>query len=536
MPRVDWVQPAPIWPRRIGDLRKPWLAQLEGDDFLQAFLDLMEGRTSDATPADLGDMSPELTNGQRKLYQALHGRFYLVSGSLVCRQVGLPDRNVARQNGERTSFVLRRLRTVNGALQEQGWVKEGPQAGWQLLVDQRGNAVEIRDDEHHLPLHHVVTCPTTCGGRLVYHGYVPVDSRERYLERVANPGQLLAQVLQQPPTSGTTRDPDPRLGELEQRVLRVWRAFYVDLGTGLAANLPPAYQNLTVAERERASLYLILDLADFLNNHLPAVFSALTGGPSLPAGSDREVLADAIRDILITRDGAPITLAVGIDDLKDDLGLVNGEGVEPTARYNLYDADRTIPTTPPSRRLLSELDATDLKPGPGHYLYDLVSAALVETATPFSVPPDVADMIKLDPPDGDTYAIRLVYEQPECPPVVSERSDPFTLAKPLDPDAPARHIRVELPAIKDLRKFKRGVGMEMPPDLRSLADRIHQGMLDGEGLAPGVSWDLSMICSFSIQIITLVAFIVMFIFWIMLNFVFWWLAFLKICFPIPVRK
>ena len=31
----------------------------------------------------------------------------------------------------------------------------------------------------------------------------------------------------------------------------------------------------------------------------------------------------------------------------------------------------------------------------------------------------------------------------------------------------------------------------------------------------------------------LVAFIVMFIFLILLNIVFWWLPFLKICFPIP---
>ena len=42
-----------------------------------------------------------------------------------------------------------------------------------------------------------------------------------------------------------------------------------------------------------------------------------------------------------------------------------------------------------------------------------------------------------------------------------------------------------------------------------------------------------MICAFSLAIIFLVAFIVMFIFLIILNIVFWWLPFLKICFPIP---
>ena len=37
------------------------------------------------------------------------------------------------------------------------------------------------------------------------------------------------------------------------------------------------------------------------------------------------------------------------------------------------------------------------------------------------------------------------------------------------------------------------------------------------------------------EIIFLVAFIVMFIFLILLNIIFWWLPFLKICFPIPVK-
>ena len=43
-----------------------------------------------------------------------------------------------------------------------------------------------------------------------------------------------------------------------------------------------------------------------------------------------------------------------------------------------------------------------------------------------------------------------------------------------------------------------------------------------------------MICSFSIQIMWVLSFIVMFLFAISFNIMFWWLAFIKICFPIPV--
>ena len=41
------------------------------------------------------------------------------------------------------------------------------------------------------------------------------------------------------------------------------------------------------------------------------------------------------------------------------------------------------------------------------------------------------------------------------------------------------------------------------------------------------------ICSFSIPIITICALIVLIVFVMLLNIIFFWLPFLKICFPIP---
>jgi hypothetical protein len=91
--------------------------------------------------------------------------------------------------------------------------------------------------------------------------------------------------------------------------------------------------------------------------------------------------------------------------------------------------------------------------------------------------------------------------------------------------------------LADLRKFKPGVGIAMDPDLRDVLNRVHKGLKDGDPLLDGsTNWELGMICSFSIQIVFLVAFIVMFIFLILLNIVFWWLPFLKICLPIPKPK
>lgn len=58
-------------------------------------------------------------------------------------------------------------------------------------------------------------------------------------------------------------------------------------------------------------------------------------------------------------------------------------------------------------------------------------------------------------------------------------------------------------------------------------------MTDGDGGTPsGVK--LTWICGFSIPLITICAFFVLNIFLVLLNIVFWWLPFIKICIPFPV--
>jgi len=49
-------------------------------------------------------------------------------------------------------------------------------------------------------------------------------------------------------------------------------------------------------------------------------------------------------------------------------------------------------------------------------------------------------------------------------------------------------------------------------------------------------FDLGLICSFSIPIITICALILLMIIVQLLNIVFWWLPFFKICLPIGVSR
>ncbi len=92
-------------------------------------------------------------------------------------------------------------------------------------------------------------------------------------------------------------------------------------------------------------------------------------------------------------------------------------------------------------------------------------------------------------------------------------------------------------SIKDLRKLRKNVSFLLSNELRA-ADEPRHGPARTRSTGSSrtaAELELGMICSFSIPIITICALIVLMIFIILLNIVFWWMPFLKICFPIPVK-
>jgi hypothetical protein len=151
---------------------------------------------------------------------------------------------------------------------------------------------------------------------------------------------------------------------------------------------------------------------------------------------------------------------------------------------------------------------------------------------------------KLQAGGGTQYALRCVYRRPQCKPphpdVVSERSEPFEIAGFFDLDAPSRSITIAMPIgtdIRDLRKVRKSVSLLLSKQLRQQMNQVTslKDALDGK-FASGESVDLGLICSFSIPIITICALLVLMIFISLLNIVFWWMPFLRICFPIPLVK
>jgi hypothetical protein len=160
-------------------------------------------------------------------------------------------------------------------------------------------------------------------------------------------------------------------------------------------------------------------------------------------------------------------------------------------------------------------------------------------------PPPVGKLDEVVDPQGQPaeYAIRCVYQRPACgplhPDVVSVPTDPFQIASFFDLDAPARSIVIPMPVntgIKDLRKLRKNVSVLLSNELRAQMNRVAslKDALDGK-FASGEQFDVGLMCSFSIPIITICALLVLMIFISLLNIVFWWMPFLRICFPILRR-
>jgi hypothetical protein len=121
------------------------------------------------------------------------------------------------------------------------------------------------------------------------------------------------------------------------------------------------------------------------------------------------------------------------------------------------------------------------------------------------------------------------------------RSEPFRVAAPFDPDA-SRPVLIQMPSLADLKRgLAKGAAMLVPPDTQQLFEalKLDKGvspdLVPGpppEGAGLGVQW----ICSFSLPVITLVAMILLMIMIVLLNLVFFWLPWVRICLPFPKLK
>lgn len=160
------------------------------------------------------------------------------------------------------------------------------------------------------------------------------------------------------------------------------------------------------------------------------------------------------------------------------------------------------------------------------------------------------------------FVLRFVHVRCDCGPlsatVISDATPRFELAGFFDPDAPIRPLRIALPfdtTPGGLRKFSRGSAFIASDVLCGQIKRIrelgfvdlvlsvlpwpfHKDLKVSEEDAPcGDGPDrFGMICSLSIPIITIVAFVLLIVIAALLDLIFHWLPFLLFCFPVRGLK
>jgi hypothetical protein len=143
---------------------------------------------------------------------------------------------------------------------------------------------------------------------------------------------------------------------------------------------------------------------------------------------------------------------------------------------------------------------------------------------------------------GARYVIRaFVRLRPDgaCPArtVWSAYSEPFVIA-PWYEGGGAPPVQIPLPDVTDrnlLRSLKPNVAFELPPALQNLLLGNPKDLLEGKQSGGG-QFTIGWICSFSLPIITICAFICLNIFLSLFDLIFRWMFFIKICIPFPKRS
>lgn len=469
-------------------------------------------------------------NGTLRLFQPVHRVHHLALFEVVCDRVGQPRLDPAELAG--AGLVIRRVAASRpvGAF-GQGWLTaDGKARGWtrfpslaaaevdpdparRRLADQGQPAINARlrevllgDEvaEQVVTLH--VAPPAVCAaaGRTVLFGLIPTASSEL-----------------EPPAADAASPYDP--DEITAAVPRYLRAGKAASISGLAGR------------------WFTYEQADEL-----AADTAASGDREPRASDDSQRraskqmfgLLELLRTLAIQLDAFESKAAA---PLRKQLAAVRlrfaGDRFRPADEF-LADAAEALVMSPGSGKAVLMPEAWPAWPvttaaairGAFGDLLQARFAAFTPRATRFDDPEaryQLRGFVRVRRADG-------------CPPRLtwSPPSAPYRVMPWYEPGAgPPTLVRLPPLDRKNIRKLKPNVAFVVPKGLFCLLGRNKpKDFLDGKGkectpsmLQGGLDW----VCGFNIPIITLCAFIVLYIFLTLFNIIFWWLPFIRICFPLP---
>ncbi len=234
-----------------------------------------------------------------KLFQPAQKRHYLVSASLIHEEPGLPDCEPELTRQEKVSFVVRRLlppeHTPDAPLEqwdEYAFVPGPKHSTWRCVG--RHNAAAARSlaaGEEQLPMFPMSYENKACNqSRKLFSGTIPVGRREQWVGAELGPDAAAGNTA-----DAGVANPGPGLAGmiLQSDVVGPWKLLLeqAELKKNAADRSFPAFDTEDTAMRQdrtrllrtsrdelqTGSWYVLLDLALFLQKHLPDVWQALQG-------------------------------------------------------------------------------------------------------------------------------------------------------------------------------------------------------------------------------------------------------------------
>jgi hypothetical protein len=480
---------------------------------------------------------------------------------------------------------------------------------WKSLL--LSGRTQIQNGEERLPLFPLDFNDRSGHPRRMLAGLIPVGKREAYLsspgwEGKDSPVSEKDSIIEKAKTSLQAL--------FETQVTAPWKSLieqakvtHDTVKTGNSEEIAGQAISVIKDSREKiqtASWYILLDFAKFLEMYIESVWKSLNGEEVGRSLTDKEYdliqklnevkIKDKLKDDLIK--GTTYDKESQIpSSLGDALLRINKKAIEADLEAVDVPYDRKgepIPLDARWPRLLFPLCDPGVKvddgfpwkvePNPdltgpldifagtswdslGDELDKIDDLAKrVQDALPDTIElfPDIhIPQQPLDLADG-WFIIRCLFERPNCGPlqhsVMSRPTEKFRMAAFFDPDAPARQVRIPLPADispAGLRKYKKNATLMISDMLcgkikgirkMTFGDLVlsvlpwpfHKDLpnIGGTGPCKDEAGSFGMYCSLSIPIVTLVALILMIIIVSLFDIFFRWIPYLFTCFPIPGFK
>jgi hypothetical protein len=519
----------------------PALLQRSDEDFVEA---TVEDLRTPAGRASLRNRLASTRNASQvlKLFQPLQRQFHLAVIEAWCDTAGMPRIDPARVDS--AGLVLRRIRGSGSGQFLEAWVKSnGRIRGWMRVAQATEKApplathrlarrpvspsidvaltrfaLEREDallDEHVVPL--FMAPPDVCSEakKTLFYGLVPTSSAE-IADVPVDPAQALGTDFGPGSAAFTGHLVDPLRGQPMTFVLGgdIIHADWFE-----AVEMPPDEKPSTITLSQWQAL---TDTGNLGMRRFILLLRQL--------GSEFDAFGDSAEGQAVFAELETIRLPLKLRGLETVPRTVTAGSFLKSANRVLLEHDEGAPR-PEMPMSWPSLDAA-ARTRLGNVLSRAVAKRFAETKRQPG---------RFDEP-GARYVIRaFVRLRPEgtCPARTewSAYTEPFVIA-PWYEGSGAPPVQIALPDVTDrnlLRSLKPNVAFELPPALQNLLLGSPKDLLEGKPKGGG-QFTIGWICSFSLPIITICAFICLNIFLSLFDLIFRWMFFIKICIPFPKRS